>query len=266
MMTDRPILFSGPMVRAILENRKTQTRRPLDPQPRWVPGADWCAPFWDWVPYTGKNDRHPWFGFYTTEHDSETDEDFAEVAADYVPFKVGDRLWVRETWADVNSEMGPSLLYRADSHMVGWEDFSETFGKDYGAGPSMDYDTYPGEYCMWWSDLLAGEPDHKWKPSIHMPKWACRLWLRVTDVRVQRLQDITNNDAIAEGLFRNPMFDDKPEGPYWRGYCWDDNDTDRWAPTPKNAFRCLWDDSYEKGPYGSQANPWVIAITFEREE
>ena len=113
----------------------------------------------------------------------------------------GDLLWVKEKWADVNTEDGPALMYEADLELVNWQDFCVKKGKDYGAGPSMNYDKYPGDYSMWWSDLLRGEPEHKWKAPRSMPKWASRITLKIKDIRVERLQYITTKGIIAEGLW-----------------------------------------------------------------
>lgn len=199
----RPILFSGEMVRAILDGRKTQTRRVL--KPSWSRCLDL------------------------------TDPDDRARAVEQCPYGVpGDRLWVRETWADVNSSEGPALLYRADGGMRTWHEFSETFGPDYGAGPSMDYVAYPGEYVMWWSDLLAGEPDHRWRPSIYMPRWASRLTLEVTEVRVERVQEVSEEDARAEGVGTREQFID------------------------------LWGSINMKRGYGWAKNPWVWVVSFRR--
>lgn len=154
-MTDRPIIFSAPMVLALLEGRKTQTRRVLRPQP-----GQFNALFSD----AGKW----WTG------DAESGE-VHEVLR--VPYATGDRLWVREAFSyetldvDRNGFMPP--WYWADGN------------------PASGDFTQP-------------------KPSIHMPRWASRLTLIVTDVRVQRLQEISNDDCIAEGI--------EPCGHAFRGY------------------------------------------------
>jgi hypothetical protein len=158
-MTDRPILFSGPMVRALLEGRKTQTRRVHK------------AP-------TG------------LEH----------LAGSVLPrFEVGDRLWTRETWAPKTN----GFLYGAD-----W---------------------LPSAY-----DGLK-----PWRPSIFMPRRASRLTLTVTDVRVQRVQDISATDAEEEGV----RCDMSPR-------------------TFVDHFHRLWDSLNASRGYGWEANPWVVALTF----
>lgn len=157
---ERPILFSGPMVRAIIEGRKTQTRRIVKPQPTfdgkwWVHKGYAC------------NDEDEFRGGLPFFSDC--------------PYgHVGDRLWVRETWAQVEGPPGVihvgHVLYRADA--------CDNSGKR-------------------WSSVRPGDPDGevRWKPSIHMPRWASRLTLDVTGIRAERLQDISEEDAIAEGVY-----------------------------------------------------------------
>jgi len=186
-MKERGIIFNAEMVRAILDGRKTQTRRPIRFK-RPDDDCTWCyGKGFEWIEcgneHSGYDYRQPCRCCWPNN-----------------PYEVGMTLWVRETWADVNSPDGPAICYRADGNYQGWSDFSKSFGPDYGAGPSMDYEAYPGEYCMWWMDLLRGEEGHSWKPSIHMPRWASRIDLKVTGVRAERLRDINSHDVIAEGI------------------------------------------------------------------
>lgn len=226
-MKERPIIFSGPMVRAILEGKKTQTRRVVK-WPRWVSDLDNAA-------YQLR--AHSAIALF---------QDGRPIKQYACPYgKPGDRLWVRETWADVNCEAGPAIIYRADHVLSPWTDWCIERGPDYGAGPSMNYEKYPGDYTMWWSDLLAGEPDHGWKPSIFMPRWASRLTLKVTDVRVERLQEISEEDAIAEGV-------DCECGPLTAcGHC------------AQREFKKLWNEINAKRGFGWDGNPWVWVVTFE---
>ena len=183
-MTDHPMLFSGPMVRAIIEGQKTQTRRVLQ------------------VP-----DKYNFLGIYGPGLTAV----FENAADFYVDWKqrlpsLGERLWVRETF---NDNWGDDVIYRADG----------------GSAIDAGYKSEP-----------------KWKPSIHMPKKYCRLWLRVTDVRVQRLQDISHDDAVAEGAGMYPI-----------------------CMSAQKRFReTIWDSLYAKRGYGWDENPWVVAITFEK--
>ena len=230
-MKEHPILFSTPMVNAILDGRKTQTRRVFKGLPELSPGFEWnIEPTingeWEVGAVNHITGEEALLGYFECKHGG-----------------IGDRLWVRETWADVNTPDGPAICYRADGNYMHWRDFSKTFGPDYGIGPSMDYTAYPGGCCMWWEDLLNGEPDHRWRPSIFMPRWASRITLEITGIRVERLQDITEEDAIAEGVFGN-------EGPYDQ-------------QTPRMCFETLW-DSINGKKYPWSINPWVWVISFER--
>jgi hypothetical protein len=194
---DRPILFSTPMVRALLAGTKTQTRRLAGvPMIEQQPNGYWHI-----------RNRH---GGVVNAVDGQQ----GQIAADYLPIQPGDRLWVRETWRPVHSG-DPSMgaEYRAD-HPDDWRD------------------------------------DTKWKPGIHMFRWASRLTLHVTGVRVQRLQEISREDALAEGI--------------------ELDDRDGWyrvpglpslgQAAPQSAYGELWDSINGTGSW--DANPWVAAYTF----
>lgn len=227
-MSEKPILFSAPMVRAILDGTKTQIRRVVKPQPKD-----------DIAPHQFPN-GFGWRSGLSHKYGSHT--------AHFCPYgETGDLLWVRETWATVNSECGPGFAYRAD----GCFHQPEYDGPDFGAGPSFNYDKYPGSYTMWYTDLLDGVPCHNWTPSIHMPRWASRITLKVTDVRVQRLQDISEEDAMAEGA-RMQKSCNIP-GPF-------DNGLNFFT----YGFKSLWNSINGAGSW--DLNPWVYAITFERME
>lgn len=160
-----------------------------------------------------------------------------EPMSDECPYgQTGDRLWVRETWADVNTEGGPAFTYRADANLRFCS--ADAF--------PVEYDRYPGmNFAMWCSDLWSGSPGHGWRPSIHMPRWACRLVLEITDVRVERLQAISEADALAEGVALTSV-----EGFERAG-----------MERPAGfAFRDLWTST--GGDWDS--NPWVWVIEFKR--
>jgi hypothetical protein len=175
-MTERPILFSAPMVRAILEGRKTQTRRVVNPQPSsGVRTSVFVG--------SGVEDGHG-----------------REIRPRYgVP---GDRLWVRETWAEPSGNRPDIYRYRADFH-----DHADT--------------------------------RIRWRPSIHMPRAACRIGLYINAVRIERLQAITDADAIAEGI------DGKTLG-----------------QPPRLDYANLWNQLNEKRGFGWDVNPWVWVIDF----
>lgn len=233
-MKERPILFKSEMVQAILHGRKTQTRRVMKVQP---PSEGYrLAHIACTTGDKSKIGKHHWV---KTEGINiiESDENYFVSPFGYA----GDELWVRETWADVNSEEGPSIMYRADGDVISWQDFSSEFGPDYGAGLSMNYEKYPGSYTMWWSDLMNGEDGHSWKPSIHMPRWASRIQLLIKDVRVERVQNITPNDCRSEGV-RSIA---RSEMSYLKN------------------FQKLWNGINEKRGFGWAANPWVWVVEFE---
>jgi hypothetical protein len=205
-MAEKPILFSTPMVKAILSGSKTQTRRIIKNQPlKPVPMG--------FVIASGRNSDIGKFCFGYSEIGGHNTEYFKP------PYKVGDILWVRETWCKGSArEGGPKIIYKADIE-----------------------------------DLL--QQMHEWKPSIHMPRSAARLFLKVTDVRVEQLHDITEDGAKAEGIKQFPIVDafSRPTGMYVYG------DTGEY--TAKEAFKRLWADIYKKWDNGL----WVWAIEFERQ-
>lgn len=189
-MGDKPILFSAPMVRALLEGRKSQTRRILKPQP-----PDGLMP------------------------------ECMAIAGEAQPvgalWSRGDRLWVREAFA------------------YGWP------VEENQAFPVYDQEhaiTFRADGNRPFGGICSG-----WKSPIHMPRWASRLTLIVTDVRIHRLQEISNEDAIAEGI--------EPHGHAFTGY---GKQSDIWM-TPYDSFASLWNSLH--GPDAWAANPWVCALT-----
>jgi hypothetical protein len=206
-MTDRPILFSAETVLEILKGRKTQTRRAIKP----VPTINGVGAIFD------EGDRQ---------------EDFVEpywVFPETCKYgKPGDLLWVRETWGAVWPADEPVPLRQCEI--------------EYRADLPPGCTDRPGE---WPADESTGPEVPKWRPSIHMPRWASRITLRITDIRVERLQDITENDAKAEGC--DPVV--HPDGAVDCG-------------TRKTTFAKLWNSI--NGPGAWEANPWVWAISFER--
>jgi len=193
-MKERPILFSGEMVRALLDGRKTQTRRVIKPQPR---------------------DVH------------------AELARHAKPKELGcphgqpgDLLWVRETWKPLHSEN--DILYRASHGEI---------------TRHLDQDK--------WFEIDWRKRKDGWRPSIHMPRWASRITLRVKDVRVERVQEISPEDAMAEGI----------------------RHIARWGPRGEliqamldapETFASLWNSINAKRGFGWDANPWVWVVEFEK--
>lgn len=196
-----PILFNTEMVRAILDGRKTVTRRLVKPQPteRLICGQNW--------------------------------EKLLVAAA--APYQPGDILYVRETWHKYKKRVGN------------------------GEG------CYIAEFYGYKSSIANSEDANEpWKPSIHMPKEATRIWLKVKDVRVERLKDMTDKDALKEGA-QGVKCDHAGLGAYG---CTDCMNTG-WLEPPILEFMGIWNSTIKKSDiyrYGWDANPWVWVIEFER--
>lgn len=207
-MADRPILFSGPMVRALLDGRKTQTRRVIKDQPPTSVDHAYIRPR---DPVTGA-----WLGACWLSGPIGRGVNFGNIAIRYAP---GDRLWVRENGWERPERTPKMMRDGADT----WEPFY------YDAD---DLACFEHEQFKAWG--------FKRRPSIHMPRWASRLTLVVTDVRVQRLRDITLDDAIAEGIAGEL-----------------DN-----GRTRVSQYRNLWNSLNASRGFGWRDNPWVVALTF----
>lgn len=212
-MADRPILFSGPMVRAQLEGRKTQTRRamrvqPLPPVARWVLSDHW------WVP-KGVSDVVQQ-QFVTTWPNA--------VRCPYG--RPGDLLWVRESWQAFFDDEVAAGRQRGPRHTLGIP-----------AQPNRK------SFVFYGADGELISPEFgvaRWRPPIHMPRAFSRLTLRITDVRVERLTAISDDDIWAEGVQVPPPCS---------------------GPIVRSAFAVLWDSINGAGSF--DANPWVWALTFE---
>jgi hypothetical protein len=211
---ERPIIFSAPMVRAILDGRKTQTRRKMKPQLEFRNLIDGNSI----IIYSG------WVLPNKSGYGGTLYPNAATAIIESCPYGVvGDRLWVRETWG---------IGSRPDMHN-GWRDGIE-LKADEGEG---DDDLLPLYSAPAGVDVWGMRPG--WRSPIHMPRWASRITLEITDVRVQRLQDITVADAQAEGA--DPI--------------------EHGVPDARNAYSAIWESI--NGPGSWDANPWVWALTFK---
>ena len=221
-MADRPILFSGAMVRALLAGTKTQTRRvvkPLLSAREWVEeregGAFWRCADGEPTCYTGVWETHEY-------------EQQAQIRCSYG--RPGDRLWVRESHWWFKDEHDPVIGYMP---------------------PPLTIDDV--------SYRADGDDGRKvWRPSIHMPRWASRITLEVTGVRVERLQDISTFDCWAEGIEGAP-----PHGVHVERV----DELVRWSDgvmrdDPKQAYRLLWESINGAGSWDE--NPWVWVVEFKR--
>jgi len=202
MQRERPILFSGPMVRAILEGRKTQTRRPIKVDDIYTTVDDT-----DGKPFAWQSDECG---------------DWYEMPCPYG--KPGDLLWVRETWQ----------IFRV---------YEDTWNGGYEAdlwdGP-IPRERPNHAWITYAADDPGGRP---WRPSIHMPRWASRITLRITNIRIERLCDISVDGASAEGIEAAIDHD----GPV----CY------------LAEFQRLWDAMHSKRGLRWNANPWVWVMEFE---
>jgi hypothetical protein len=222
-MKEKPILFSGTMVRAILEGRKTMTRRVVKPQPdpqvtgcyhAEIPSMDHND--WKWYSEPLPAVRHMWGNWFKC------------------PYQIGQTLWVRETFSIFREDATDKCMYRADTPEITSEDL-----QDIGAS--------------------------NWKPSIFMPRWASRINLEVTNIRVERLQEINEEDAKREGVevFESHTIegnefvryrDHKSKCHYpLNCYCKD----------AKGSFISLW-NSINGKKYPWSSNPWVFVISFKK--
>lgn len=247
-----PILFNTDMVRAILDGRKTVTRRAVKSKQ-----------------YMGLGEKGPLECLESVVHRYDNMSDADVIIMNYKPtYQPGDVIYIRETW----------------DYVEGWKigDPAVSGGYFYRA----DGDLRP---VSWRS---------KWHPSIHMPKEAARIWLKVTDVRVERLQDITEEQAIKEGISR--LYDDLSDAEYidwakrtgiypkakedwgYKNYLWYGNfgisgngnwKSDNWEyqyssyDNAIGSFSSLWNSTLKKSDlarYGWDANPWVWVIEFEQ--
>ena len=221
-MKERPVIFNGEMVRAILDGRKTQTRRAISD--RHFHLIDVASQVGECYPLESGIDHANSQSYYR----------------EYCPFgQVGDRLWVREAYQGPLFNFDQMETYLEDTSKFERPEFCE-YRADGGKTP---------EYYDADDNLRYG-----WKPSIHMPRWASRITLEITAVRVERLNDISEEDAKAEGV--KPAGDMLPDYP--DTFLTPKGD----FATAKVAFQRLWQSIYDEESWA--ANPWVWVIEFKQ--
>lgn len=215
-LKERPILFSGPMVRAIIEGRKIQTRRVYQP-------------------------THIARGCRTLRWENQSAEELMRVGI--CPYGlVGDRLWVRERWAEVMRCGCPKggfggVIYHADE--VVRHSIEEVNGGD----------RYRTEPCPAHAPVMVG----RWRPSIHMPRWASRILVDVVSIRAERVQDISEEDAIAEGI----------DAVANRVHTFPIAEDPRPLTVRQRLYAMLWNSiNGTTNPWAS--NPWVWVVEFAR--
>lgn len=221
MGRELPILFNPGRVQDILDGRKKATRRiikfPVNTFTNELPKAQHVKVYGDTLyGETVHFYEEPFYSFYMKP-----------------PYRTGDILYVRETW---------QYLYELDDNEQIIEDTGRYY---YAATDKMPFDSYVDSHGVTSFNI-------PWRPSIHMPKAAARIWLKVTDVRVERLQNMTLDDFLNEGVVLRPEAFNDPENAYWQA---------------RDIFKGIWDSTIPKAKlpeYGWDANPWVWVIEFER--
>jgi hypothetical protein len=217
-MTDRPIIFSAPMVQALLAGRKTQTRRLLR-LPRWATSLDEVGDdgYTLWCVSRDSGCRSP-------------------ALPQFLPT---DRLWVREAWAAVDTDGERWIDYRSTPR---YPEASKN------RAAAWDHDPDSPEAI-------------RWRPSIHMPRWASRITLTVIDVRVQELLDISEEDAAAEGCSEGRFNDGFGPTPIGNGLT---IESPGGFYSAAGAFQMLWQKIHPD--WDGFSSPWVVALTFAVEQ
>jgi hypothetical protein len=227
VLNEHPILFSAEMVRAILDGRKTQTRRVITPQPE---PCDIELPFSESVlepSWWSNYERWDGVAQQMVEGDVKT-------RWWHCPYgRPGDRLWVRENW---NALMAGSWTEHRNPTRGNCE-------VRYAASDRL-------------ADMTAKDRGYRWRPSIHMPRWASRITLEITAVRVERIQQISHEDGIAEGI--DAWIDSLPQEKR-------NGDVRAQSLSLKQlAYSYLWDSINGKRGFGWDKNPWVWVVEFKR--
>lgn len=236
MSKQKPILFSTPMVQAIIAGSKTVTRRIMKTQ---IPPCD----HQQYVEAPWKDDPTKW---YTSDginwccalcgNGTQYSNQFQGIKS---PVQPGDILWVRETWRK---------YFQTDE--FGYTDFSKELIEFKSDNPPMIYQIDCDGSQEFNKD--GTEKFIPWKPSIFMPKSAARIWLEIVSVRPERLQDITEEDAVREGIEDSPFMPTR-----WKMYSGSYDMTEY----PVTSFASLWESI--NGPESWDANPWVWRIEFK---
>lgn len=220
-MKERPMIFNAEMVRAILDGRKTQTRRIIKPQPE-ISSKDNLSGYW-----LGK----PLDGLLLPK--------IQDIKIHCPSGQPGDRFWGRETWQAIHDSV---------------DEFGHVEERTYAPSIPKEKDRYwHTVYAEHFGDENREDRGFPWRPAIHMPRWASRITLEITDVHVERLNAISEEDARAEGIIDGGCLNCGEPEP-----CGCVNP----QPDATDAFACLWQSIY--GQENWDANPWVWVIAFRR--
>lgn len=229
-MREHPIIFTTDMIKAILNGTKTQTRRVIIPQPVCkCDNPNWQGKLIDWVGW--RHEGKIGWSCYTCGSGLYAYDEWSSHGIICPYGQAGDRLWIRETFK-------PYAYIASNRDTIQYKD-----------GTERDV------HCP--EDFI---PSINWKPSIHMPRWASRFNLTASNVRIERIQDITEEDARAEGIIPfiiglPPIQTTVYATNYPNPICSD---------TAKNAFKLLWDSINAKRGYSWNINPWVWVVTFHQ--
>ena len=227
-MVDLPILFSAPMVRALISGTKTQTRRTLGRLRRFGVIREF-----------GISDT-PGYAWHFRDRDGRWHDLRGGEILNFLPYKVGDRLYVREAHHRTNDS--------ETSHLIGYDTATDP---NHRAPYSRTIESV-GEVEFWPHSLGGwGGRASKDYPAMHMPRWASRITLIVEGVKIERVQDISEEDAIAEGIERGSAF--------FKDYSGDGSTT---MMFPSGSFMTLWKSINGAGSW--DANPFIVAYTFRR--
>lgn len=224
---ERPIIFNADMVRAVLNGSKTQTRRPCKPQPFHT--------YMKQIISDNGGDNRLWVdGKLKLDVFNENFDKKLDLETGGCPLgKPGDRLWVREQFAEFDGVVKDARTVDDPLSCIAYQ-------------TEPDYEKLFEDSGLW-----------KRRPSIHMPRWASRITLEITAVRVERLQDISEADALAEGVWQIPGYEEIGES--W--FTWENGTA---YSTAQGAFESLWDSIYGETESRWAANPWVWVVEFER--
>ncbi|WP_019106219.1 hypothetical protein [Pantoea ananatis] len=246
-MRERPILLNAEMVRAVLDGRKTQTRRIIQ-----SPAKNMQANGQKVIDYREPGDK--WYGehVFSMRNQSGTWCDYTkEQFLAKCPFgAVGERLWVRETWQAIHDSL---------------DEFGNVDERTWiPSVPKSSEGYWRAVYAEEFGVSNREDRDFPWRPAIHMPRWASRITLEITGVRVERLQDISEADACAEGIRAGVRRTDQSEfnEPVYCNYLADNlNVASEWFERPSDSFISLWQSIY--GEESWQHSPWVWVIEFK---
>lgn len=230
-MKERGMIFNAEMVRAILDGRKTQTRRIMNVQPE--------SNQFGLLHITSSTKRSD-IGKYHWAESNATGNHVRSKLFSCPVGAVGDRIWVRETWSSDFANYYPNdrVWYAADNNR------------------RLDIEVVDGVRGIYSPESDVHVP-FRWRPSIHMPRWASRILLEITNVGVQRLQDISSGDAVREGICQLPAsgrYCISPGDQYFGGA----------SHSAKEVYSWLWSSIY--GEESWKANGWVWVISFKRVE